>query len=171
MLHYLKLFYGIMLLRNTPQDVPASHTLFWLTTSFFFIIGVAGGAQILPSQRNLLINVFSIALFLSFLFVLLKSTRRLPRFLQTATAMFGVGCIFRIIELPMDILLANSDLAVSDPMLPIVGMFLFILITYNTLVAGHILKHALSSSMLIGVFCALAYFILYIVLIFFLFHD
>lgn len=89
--------------------------------------------------------------------------------MQTATAMLGVGCLFRLLELPADVMLSNEQLTNTDPQVVFASLVLFFLLIYSTFVSGYILKHALSCSMLIGVSWALGYVVVNIILVSLLF--
>lgn len=158
MLFYLKLFYGIILLRNTPQDVPVSRALFWLTLGVYTAIGLFEGVFVYPWVKNALFNAFDIVLLLLFLHFLLSFARHLARFNQTAIAFLGVGLFLRLVELPAYILLVTQNLPDKHPLLVGAALYILLLRLFNVFVDGHILKHALSTTMLTGAMWALGYF-------------
>lgn len=158
MLFYLKLFYGIMLLRNTPQDVPSSRALFWVTLGIYAAIGLFEGAFVFLFGKNALFNAFDIVLLLLFLHFLLSFTHRLPRFNQTATAVFGVSIILRLLELPAYMLLVSGRFESSHALFITAALYMLAIRMIGVFVNGHILKHALSTTMLVGAMWALGYF-------------
>jgi hypothetical protein len=158
MLFYLKLFYGIMRLRNTPQDLPASRALFWLTLGFYVSLGMFEGVFVYRWLKNALFNAFDIVLLLLFLHFLLSFTHHLPRFNQTATAVFGVSAGFRLFELPAYLLLVNDVIPDTHPLYSGGVLFILLLRMVNVFVNGHILAHALATTLLEGVLWALGFF-------------
>lgn len=158
MLFYLKLFYGIMLLRNTPQDVPASPALFWLTFGVYAAIGLFEGVFIFPPVENVLFNAFDVVLLLLFLHFLLSFVRHLPRFNQTVTAALGAGAVLRLFELPAYMLLVSRQFESSHPLYISAALYVLLVRMASVFVNGHILKHALSTTMLTGVMLALGFF-------------
>lgn len=158
MLFYLKLFYGIMLLRNGPQDLPASRALLWLALCLYSAIGLFQGAFLYPWQKTALFNAFDVVLQLLFLHFLLSFTRHLPRFNQTAAAVFGVSAGFRLFELPAYILLVTKVIPDAHPLYLGGVLYILLLRLVNVFVIGHILRHALSTTMLEGVLWSLGFF-------------
>lgn len=158
MLYYLKLFYGIMLLRYTPQDLPASRALFWLMLCLYAAIGLFEGIFVYSWTKNTLFNAFDVVLLLLFIHFLLSFTHHLPRFNQTATTIFGMGVGFRLFELPAYLLLVTGAIPDKHPLYMGGALYILLLRMANVFVNGHILKHALSTTMIEGVLWSLGFF-------------
>ncbi len=159
MQQYLSLFFGIIVLKNAPQDLPASRVLFWLSLMLLFGMGFLQGAFMFPVLKNLAFNAFDLTLLLLFLHFLLSFNGHLPRFMQTVTAVCGVIFAFRVLELPGFLILISERFDKNDPVVSLSVLFLLSLLMCSVFVLGHILKHALSVSMLKGVVFAFSYYL------------
>jgi hypothetical protein len=95
---------------------------------------------------------------LAFTWVLLALTRRRARFLQTATALLGVGALALLILYPLDSLiqLLGQDQLMA---LPIGVIWAAVFIGY-LFACAHIWRSALDSGLLLGVGISLGYFLL-----------
>ncbi len=106
MIAALKLYLEIVLLRRGPEDVPASSSLLMTTVALFVALNVALRLVFPPSA-----DVWPIALAVSIGFallwyrVLLNAFSKPERYLQVVTAIFGVGCWFTPIAVPLSTLL------------------------------------------------------------------
>jgi hypothetical protein len=95
------------------------------------------------------------ALLIVFIQALLYLLSRGTRILQTLTAMAGSGSLLGLVALPL-VLWGQPSQAEEQ----VSGLLLYawlLLLLWNLLVAGHILRHALSTSLGIGVGVALLY--------------
>jgi hypothetical protein len=95
---------------------------------------------------------------LAFTWVLLALGRRRARFLQTATALLGVGALADLILYPLDSLIGVIG-ADNWASLPIGVISTAVLIGY-LLACAHIWRSALDSGFLLGAVISLGYFIL-----------
>lgn len=95
---------------------------------------------------------------LAFTWVLLALARRRARFVQTATALLGVGALAALILYPLDsaIRVMGEDKWAS---LPIAVIWTAVFIGY-LLACAHIWRSALDSGLPLGVAVTLGYFVL-----------
>jgi hypothetical protein len=87
--------------------------------------------------------------------VILRLSRYGQRWLQTLTALAGMGCIMGLLALPI---FYGSTHVGADALLRVVMFLLDLgLLTWNVVVMAHILRHALDTSFAFGIIFALAY--------------
>jgi len=150
-----KEFFQICLLRRGPQDLPVSAELFCLVllayTAVSTLLSLPTNTLVLAVTSGLI--EASLLLLISWLFLYLRS---LPgRLLQTATALAGTGFIFSLFALP---LFYWGVYFTSDPVVEtLISLLVLALMLWNIAVMTHILRHALSSSLILGLFGALTY--------------
>ncbi len=151
----LRLFAAICLLRAAPQELPASRVLLGFTLLsyllFSWLLAVPDYGQVRAFQVALL----DTALLIVFVQALLYLLARGARILQTLTAMAGSGSLLGLLALPL-VLWGQPSQADGQ----VSGLLLYawlLLLVWNVLVAGHILRHALSTSLGIGAGVALLY--------------
>jgi hypothetical protein len=107
------------------------------------------------SLRAFQVALLDSALLVVFIQLLLFLLQRGGRILQTLTAMAGSGTLLGLVALPL-VLWGQPSQAEAQAS----GMLLYawlLLLVWNLLVAGHILRHALSTSLGIGIGVALLY--------------
>src|SRR5260370_4699850 len=103
MLRLVKAFLDIALRRQTPAYLPASLFLLLLAAGVAALAEVFGALLPPPPNDAILMRiVLGVGLPAAFTWVLLSLTRRRARFLQTATALLGVGSLAEFILYPLD---------------------------------------------------------------------
>lgn len=154
----LQRYLDICLLRAGPQDLPASTVLLWLSLLAYFAVGMVMSVQNLDVARATLLVSLDLALLAALLFALLWSRNAMSRYLQTLTALLGTGAILELVVLPI---LSWQQEGLGDetisPMLMIASLLLWIWLLWDLLVIGHILRHTLSTRLLIGVLLGVVY--------------
>jgi hypothetical protein len=159
MLPLAKAFLDIALRRQTPAYLPASWLLLLLAACAAALAEVFGALLPPPPNDQIPLRiVLEVAMPLSFTWVLLEFARRRARFLQTATALLGVGALASLILYPLDSLIAvmGEDKLMS---LPIGVVWTGVLVLYLWAIA-HIWRAALDSGLLLGFAISLGYFVL-----------
>lgn len=84
-------------------------------------------------------------------------TSRRARFLQTATALLGVGALAALILYPLDSLLRIMG---EDRFLWIIGFLWTVVFIWYLLACAHIWRAAFDSGLLLGGFISIGYFFL-----------
>ena len=112
----------------------------------------------LPNGQILMRIALEVSMPLAFTWLLLALARRRARFLQTGSALLGVGAIAALILYPLDsiIRVLGEDKLAS---LPIGVIWTAVFIGY-LLACAHIWRSALDSGLLLGVAISLGYFVL-----------
>jgi hypothetical protein len=159
MLLLAKAFLDIALRRQTPANLPASVLLLALVACVAALTEVFGALLPPPPNGQIPLRiVLEVGLPLAFTWILLAFARRRARFLQTATALLGVGALASLILYPLDSLIGvmGEDKLMS---LPIGVIWTAVLIGYLAAFA-HIWRSALDSRLLLGVGISLGYLVL-----------
>src|ERR1700723_3137214 len=159
MLLLAKAFLDIALRRQTPAYLPASLLLLVLAACAAALVEVLGALLPPPPNGQIPLRILlEVGMPLAFTWVLLALARRRARFLQTATALLGVGALASLILYPLDSLIGvmGEDKLMS---LPIGVVWTGVLILYLWAIA-HIWRAALDSGLLLGFAISLGYFVL-----------
>lgn len=160
--HLLQRFFAICLLRAGPQDLPASRFLMVLC------LGIYGGAGFLlslgslPWLGSLVLILVDTLLLVLISFLLLWMRALTERFTQVCTALAGTGIFFELLALPLLIWQQHSVGAFQQDGGNGLGIFisalvLWLCLFWNLIVIGHILRHALSTLMPVGLALGVAY--------------
>jgi len=145
MKHLMRTYIDICLLRANPQDLPASTFLLALAILWYYLGSLILAMVSLDFGIAFLFALVD-TLLLSVLAWLLLWTRNLAsRFEQTLSALAGTGALLSVFGWP--ILLWEHTMAgdLNEAVLP--AMLLLVIMIWNIVVIGHILRHALSTSM------------------------
>jgi len=151
----VRMFTAICLLRAAPQDLPASRVLLGLTLGLYLLFTWLLAIPAYGEARAIQVALLDTVLLIAFIQVLLYLLGRGARILQTLTAMAGSGSLLSLLALPL-VLWGQPSQADEQ----VSGLLLYawlLLLVWNLLVAGHILRHALSTTFGIGIGVALLY--------------
>jgi hypothetical protein len=81
----------------------------------------------------------------AFTYLVLQALNRRSRFLQTFSAILGVGVLFNLLSWPVFSILA--DVSVSESLKTSMSLVFLMLISWEVLVKAHIFRHALEMKM------------------------
>lgn len=143
----LTLFLDILLRRRGPQDVPASPALAVVVVLGCFCTTVLYGAYANPEGRWLVRTAADLAASAAFLAGLLLAAGRMPRFLQSFTAMNGTSWLLSVPALG---LLAVAQTGWAPLQLPLTIAF-YMLIVASLFVTEHILRETLECSRFLSI--------------------
>jgi len=140
----LMTFINLCLLRANPQDLPAASTLTVMALLAYTLVSVGLSFSDLGLGRAALWAVLDTGV----LAILTHSAlllRRFPeRFYQTLTALMGSGALLGLLAWPI-VALQNVTAQL-------------IMLVWNLAVVAHILRHALSVPLALGIIVSLGYF-------------
>jgi hypothetical protein len=163
MLRLAKAFLDIALWRQTPAHLPASLFLLALTACAAGLTEVLG-AYLTPGPQDRMVArvALEVGLPLAFTWAVLAIGRRRARFLQTATALLGVGVLAEIVLYPLGALRSamGDDRMASIPL----GLLLLVGFIWYLLACAHIWRAALDSGVALGGVISVGYLILTIAL-------
>ena len=155
---------NICLFQARPQDLPASRFLF---IGSLLITAITGLPSLILATGTLGLAVVAVlmdvALTLLFLRWGLYFLQLEPRFLQSATALFGTGVIFNLVAVPVQQTLAGAETGGGQAVVG--GLLFLVLLGWNLAVNGHILRHTLSIRLAGGIAIALVYYLLILMLV------
>jgi len=157
MLPLIRFFIDLCLLRAKPQDLPTSQALFGLVVAVNVVIGggAAAGALGGPLQ-GFLGGVLDTAILALYLWLLLGFRNHRERFLQTATAALGVSAMVSAVSLPLQWALPADPEAITA-VSEAASLLFLVLVVWLQVALGHVLRHALSVSLLLGVGLSFVY--------------
>lgn len=160
----IRFYLDLCLLRRTPQELPASKTLFWallvVELGAGLVVGLTAGLGFWVSLAQ---DVLDAALLLGGLYAGLYLTRHPGRFLQTASALLGASALIGVAALiPLALNPTGSD---ETDAAALGAVLLLALMVWGIVVTGHILRHAFAISLGQGVSIAVAFQILALTLL------
>lgn len=142
MLDTLKVLLDILRLKAGPEDLPSSTPLLW--GSFVLLVGLQGtlAAWLLPQESDVLPQAaLSGLVTMGWLAALLRLFGHPERFVQTATAIVGVACLFAPVSVPL-LLAIRPDLGQPAPLSPLT-LVAFALSLYVIYINARILRAAI----------------------------
>ncbi|MCW9023466.1 MAG: hypothetical protein OQK73_02175 [Gammaproteobacteria bacterium] len=154
----LLLCWQICLFKKGPQDVPAVTSLLWLVlipalVLNIFSVNLSNSAyESINSTLAVLTYSGSLAVLTALLLQMLGYRQRV---IQTLIAMFGSGIILTLVSLPVIFMLRGNMDAPG-----IWGTLLLALEIWHLFILAHILRHALSISLLLGLMMSFGYLLL-----------
>lgn len=151
-------FFNICLLKKGPQDLPLSRELLALCLLLYTAVNILLALTTTTPARAIASGVLETALVSVLTIIILRLSRHPGRWVQTLIALTGTGCILGIMALP---LFAGSLLFDSGELLQALLVILYlILIIWSLAIMGHILRHALDTTMGVGVVFAITYILI-----------
>lgn len=156
MKHVLQRFVAICLLRAGPQDLPGSLFLLRVTLFLYVAAGLLFSLTGMPLPMSASMALTNLVLLALLTWVLLWSRDYPNRYPQTLTALAGCSTLIGLCTLPV-MLWTQSALQGRLPGLGIASLLLWITLFWQVTVFGHILRHAISTLMPIGVSLAVLY--------------
>lgn len=171
MLKYLLFIYQMLLFRRTPQEVPVSATLLGVTIGLFVITSLLVNAALFSAIDNIVRAGLDVALLLLFVHFLLQFRGYPERFSQTITALCTVFIVINLLAWPAMTQIARLINLPDKSAAEVSAIFILILFIYSIAIMGHILKHALSVTFLLGLLSSFGYACLNIFLLGLVFPD
>ncbi len=140
--------------KRRPQDIPASQPLFALTFAFYLAASASLTAVAVDWSTAVKAALADAVVLPAFVVSVLWLRNCTGRFLQTLTAMAGVGALFALAAiLPFMVTAHMPESPLSAP----ASVLVLVMFIWNVLVLGHILRHALTIAFPAGVLVAMAY--------------
>lgn len=146
------LFWDICLLRRGPQDTPDSGFLLWLAVAGNFLVGLAILALAEDTMVALLEAGLGVLLMAGYLLGTLAMAKKLHRARQTLIAALSCDALISLITLPLAVARAFWP-ELRGTLLPLD----LLAMCWQLLVLGHILRHAVGTTLSAGLGLALMY--------------
>ncbi|MEQ1488906.1 MAG: hypothetical protein ABL920_10455 [Methylotenera sp.] len=150
MLVVLRLFWDICLLHRPPQDIPYSQSLLNVLLLMYAMVAFLALSPSDNAVKTMLEVTVEMSLIVIFVWGILAITRHLPRFKQTLCAFLGTDALISVLALPA--LAIGSEQAGEGAMIA-----MLVLMLWHWVVVGHIVHHALSQSLWVGLSVAFLY--------------
>jgi hypothetical protein len=149
MAQLIRFWFELCLLKAAPQDMSASRPVLGVSAGCYALVSVlvatlSSGFH--DGVRMALLELLLLAIFIAGLLYLFNRPARIS---QTLAALTGSGSL---LGLPALVLVAGSDFAA-----PTLSAGWLLLLLWNLLVNAHILRHALSSSLVLGAGLSILY--------------
>ncbi len=150
-----KAFLDICLLKKGPQDLPKSTVLLVLCLFMYTLIDVLLTVQSRPFVDALMVSLVDAGFLLGVTSLILRQHQKLDRWHQTMTSLFGTGVILGIFIFPL--VFGGIQNQYEAWLQQIIVVLFLIMVVWNVAVLAHIVRHAISTSMGIGIMIAILY--------------
>ena len=167
MVWLVRFWLGLCLLRTAPQDGPASAFMLGITLACYVSVSLLVLAGSYGIQTGVALAFAELVLLAVFVALLLYLTGKLARFNQTLSAMTGAGTLLGLLALPLALLAEPSAVNGGQPL----ALAWLILLLWNLIVSAHIMRHALSTNLVVGFAVSLVYMLLTTQLVLLLFPQ
>ncbi len=165
LMDFIVILWHLILLRATPQQLPAYRKLLILSCAFMVAMGILSGLATGLAEVNLLETVVDLFFLLAFLKVMLWLFRFPTRFTQTAIAITGSIALFSVLFIPLNFVAADlvgfggeaqSEMQ-SSPAGAVIALVYLALFIWMLRVLGHIFLHALEVRLPFAIGIAMLY--------------
>ena len=151
-------FLNMCIFRYKPQDLPQSYDLLMLCLFIYTAINALLAMTTAPFIRALQISVLDTVIIAVITITILKLNRHYERWIKTLMALTGTGCIIGLFALPL--FTGAFLLQVSELVQSVILMIYLALLIWNIVIMGHILRHAMETTLGVGIVFALIYLII-----------
>ena len=149
----LKTFADIALWRRGPADLPASAVLLAVVMALYLAQGCAQMAVASRDGPLLAASIVDLCASSALTVALLAATGRLARAPQTLTALLGTGVL--LAPAVIALLAGLAALPATDPRGLLLRFLLLGFLLWDRLIAAHVLRAALDTTLLAGVVLAI----------------
>ncbi len=141
---------SLLFLKSAPQDLPYSLALSLQLVVFYVLSGLLVLQTTLQPDDMLGGIILGLLVQLVFTYLVLAALNKSARFMQTLSALLGIGLLFNLLSWPVFSVLA--DATSQESIKATMSLLFLLLISWEVLVKAHIFRHALEMRM----FAALA---------------
>ena len=149
----LKTFADIALWRRGPADLPASAALLAVVMALYLLLSCAQMAVTSRDPLPLATAIVDLCAGSAVVVALLAATGRLARAPQTLTALLGTGVL--LAPAVIALLAGIATLPAADPRGLVLRFALLGFLLWDRLIAAHVLRAALDTSLVAGVVLAM----------------
>lgn len=152
----VRAFWSICVLRAAPQDLPASRVLFGLALTANIIsnivVSVSALLNTIAFGRVVLAACVETLAMLSAVYLLLSIVGHRARAVQTLTALAGTAAVINVLAMPM-VWISPLFANLNNPF----ALLLVVLVLWSVVIVAHILRHALSITVVPAGLLAIGY--------------
>jgi hypothetical protein len=154
-------FVDIMLHRRGPESLPSSRFLFWA----LFALSIVADSAILwlagESARAFVVALLVAGLDIWFVWALLRTFNRQPRFRQTMTAMLGAELVLSILQAPLVRPLVEAPPPdPQNPTMTLPGVLLLLILVWSIDISAFVFSRALERPYVLCAAIVIGYFLL-----------
>lgn len=147
-------------MQKGPQDLPTSRELLLLSLLAYLASSIAVGLLSLAPAAAVVSGLADTALMILLTMILLRLRGFANRVPQTLTAFAGTGTVLSLIAIPVLIAAHASRSGNTGAGLP--GLLMLMIFVWNLMINAHILRHALSTRLVVGFALAVLYLLILI---------
>ena len=151
-------FWRILLLRATPQSIPASPSLLWLVLLLHYGVGLLLALFSLPLSYSLLSALVGTLTMVAVLHGVLLLFKKHARYTQSVTALAGGEALLGLMLLPLSLLYYFGDGA--DGLRLLLALLSLLILGWNVALTSHILRHTLEVPAGIGFILSVVYLLI-----------
>lgn len=148
-------FWELCVFKAQPQDFPASNAFLKFVIAAYLLLGIVITSIGMPIESALLAATVETILLGALSYLILWGKLLTKRWPQTAAALFGSGVVLTLISLPL--IIWTTTLREGDAAPAIFVLLLYSIAAWGVAVKAHILRHAMSTSLVVGAALALIY--------------
>lgn len=152
----------MLLLKTAPQDLPCSSGLMSRIIFIYLLSGLVVQSGMVEPSQSISRMLLNLGIIMFFTYVVLSSLKLKARFVQTISALVGVGIIFNLLAWPLLKQLGKE--ASPEPLAGIISFLVLLLMSWELLVTAHIYRHALNAKMGHAIILSLGLFFISITL-------
>jgi hypothetical protein len=152
----------MLLLKTAPEDLPYSSGLMNRIIFVYLVSGLVVQSGIVEPSLSISRMLLNLAIMVFFTYVFLSSLELKARFVQTLSALVGVGIVFNLLAWPLLKQLGKE--ASPEPLAGIIPLLVLLLMSWELLVTAHIYRHALNMKMGHAIILSLGLFFISITL-------
>jgi hypothetical protein len=162
----LHLVRDLLLLRRGPQDVPYAPGLLAAALLATMAIDALTGHLQVAGGLPFGVVAFSALALIGLPAIALRFAGRAERWMQTATALALTGVAFKLLVVPLLLGIGRlpEQAAAMAPHQTLLGLVALLLLVAQTVVKGHIFRHALDVPLRGGVLLAISFLMIELVL-------
>ena len=153
----------ICLLRAGPQDLPATTQFLALALAGYFLVDVLILQLGFPLSAALAASLLDVLLMAAFVQILLRVVAKPERFPQTLAALAGTGQLLGLLAWPLIKGMVDAEAGADSA--SGLALLRLALLAWSLVVTGHIVRHAMSTSLAMGVGIAVLYNLLSIMIV------
>lgn len=152
----IQAFLEICLLRRGPQDLPSSGFLLYLSLGLYALSGSLIALAYQPPLLAVALAISDTALLAALTVGVLYLHRRPRRVPQTLSALAGSGALLAVLALGPTWWWYVARTGDADP--TAAAVMLLVLVVWGLVVMGHVLRHALSVPLIVGLVIAVTFY-------------
>ena len=161
MLRLILAFVDIMLHRRGPDSLPSSQFLFWT----LFVLSILADCAILwlagESGRAFAVTLLVTGFDLWFVWAVLRTFNRQPRFRQTMTAMLGAELLLAALQAPLVRPLVEAPPPdPENPMITLTGVLWLAILVWSIDISAFVFSRALERPYVLCAAIVIGYFLL-----------